>query len=44
LFTFFFFKIREQEDRTGPEKEKGLAPVGGGRWQGKDIGGLMQCK
>jgi hypothetical protein len=35
---FFFYKIREQEDRTGPVG--GLVPVGVGRMWGNDIGGL----
>jgi hypothetical protein len=28
LFSFFFYKIREREGRTGPAHERGLASVG----------------
>jgi hypothetical protein len=31
LFSFFFYKIREQEGKTSPAQEGGLAPVGRGR-------------
>jgi hypothetical protein len=29
-FSFFFYKIKEQEGRTGPAQARGLTPVGGG--------------
>jgi hypothetical protein len=37
LFSFFFYKIREQESGTGPACEGGTS--GRGRWQRKEIGG-----
>jgi hypothetical protein len=37
-FSFFFYKIREQEGRTGPAWGE-VAPVGGRRWQGKGYEG-----
>jgi hypothetical protein len=41
FFSFFLYKIREQEGRTGPVQGMGeeLVPVGGGRWQGKGVKG-----
>jgi hypothetical protein len=40
FFSYFFYKVREQEGRIGPVKgrEGELVPVGGGRWQGKGVG------
>jgi hypothetical protein len=44
--SFFFYKIREQEGRTGPAGGRGgvwgwghagVVPVGGGRWWGKRV-------
>jgi hypothetical protein len=35
FFPFFFYKIREQEGRTGPARG---VPVGGGRLQVKGVG------
>jgi hypothetical protein len=34
LFSFFFYKIREQEGGTSPAQGGRLAPVGGGRFSG----------
>jgi hypothetical protein len=31
IFSFFFYKIREQEGITSPAQGEGLAPVGGER-------------
>jgi hypothetical protein len=31
LFSFFFYKIREQVGGAGPAQGGGMAPVGGGR-------------
>jgi hypothetical protein len=38
-FSFFFYKIREQEGRIKPAQGIGLAPVGGERSWGKGVGG-----
>jgi hypothetical protein len=40
LFSFFIYKIGEQEGGTDPAQGgRGLISVGGGRWQGKEVGG-----
>jgi hypothetical protein len=39
IFCLFSYKIREQECRTSPAQGKGLAPVGGGWFWGKGVGG-----
>jgi hypothetical protein len=36
FFSFLFCKIGEQE---GEQVQPGVAPVGGGRWWGKEVGG-----
>jgi hypothetical protein len=38
FLSFLFYKIGEQEGRTGPAQNRGLAPVGGMRWQEKRVG------
>jgi hypothetical protein len=38
FFLFSFYKIREQEGRTGPA-QKGMVPVEVVRWWGKGVGG-----
>jgi hypothetical protein len=38
FFSFFFYKIREQEGRTGPGQGRGLVPLGRGEVAGKEIG------
>jgi hypothetical protein len=43
LFSFLFCKIREQKGGTGPAQGEGLAPVGGGRWQGKEEIWCKKC-
>jgi hypothetical protein len=41
FYVFFFYKIREQEGRTGSVgvREQGWAPVRVGRYPGKGVGG-----
>jgi hypothetical protein len=39
FFSFFFYKIREQQGKTGPVQEGMLVTVGGGRWQIKGVRG-----
>jgi hypothetical protein len=41
FFSFFFYKIREEEGGTGTGPAGGgrVIPVGGERWQGKGMGG-----
>jgi hypothetical protein len=39
FFSFFFYKIREQEGETGPAWVRGLVTVGGGKRLGKSVGG-----
>jgi hypothetical protein len=39
FFSFFFYKIREQEGRTGPVGGGGFVPVGRGRWLENELGG-----
>jgi hypothetical protein len=39
LFSFFFYKIGEQDGKTCPAQEEGLAPVGGRRDWGKEVAG-----
>jgi hypothetical protein len=35
LLCFFFYKIREQENRRGSTRKEGLALLGERTWQGK---------
>jgi hypothetical protein len=39
FLSFFYYKIREQEGRTDSVQGEGVAPVGGGSWQGKRVVG-----
>jgi hypothetical protein len=39
LFSFFLYKIVEQEGRTSPTQERGLASVRRERYWGKGVGG-----
>jgi hypothetical protein len=38
-FSFFSYKIGEQESRTRPALQGGVAPVGGEKCWGKGVGG-----
>jgi hypothetical protein len=38
FLSFLFCKVGELEGRTNPALKEGLAPVGAGRWQGKEVG------
>jgi hypothetical protein len=39
LFSFFIYKIEEQEGETTPAQEEGLAQMREGRYWGKGVGG-----
>jgi hypothetical protein len=39
FFSFFFYKIGELEGGTGFVQSRRLVPVGGRRWQGKEVEG-----
>jgi hypothetical protein len=41
LFSFFFYKIREQDGRTCIARGEGLAPVGRRKGWGKVVGGRI---
>jgi hypothetical protein len=44
FFVFLIFKIREQEQETGPAQQGGLAPVRRQRCCGKSLGEWVWCK
>jgi hypothetical protein len=44
LFSLFFYKIVEQDGRTSPAQGRRMTTVGGGRWQGKGVGGEYGAK
>jgi hypothetical protein len=39
LFSFIFYKNGEQEGKISPAQRGSLAPVGGGRYWGNEVGG-----